>query len=150
MSSITISDLSSLEVENTGYRVKDINLHHSDRIDSIDVTDYWAIREAIQNVFSVDKGSRYTDLNFGSNIRDFLFEKLTKDNAQLLGEEIEQSLEQLGNLINVIEINVDMTKGNFDVGILYAIPSISNERLDMQLSLDRAEGLVFGGGEKVN
>ena len=138
MANLTISDLgvqSELE-RNESFRFKDLNLNQYEEFASGDVKDFWAIRESILNTFLTPKGSRYRDLEFGSELNTFLFEKLTDTVVDLIGDEVERLLETIPEIfVGLIELDV---VGNNTVNILieYTAVSLSNETHQLQLGLD--------------
>jgi len=145
--SIVISDETFRIGSNNENVYRDINLNWNGESNSRDITleDFNSIRGAIRNLFTIQRGSRMNDDTFGSNLAEFLFEPITEDNAQLLGEEIEELLEQEPRIqVNDISIIMDRPNGQYEVAINFEIPSLSNERLNFQLGISQNLGFIFG------
>ena len=141
MANLSITDLQSNQ-NATGIgefvRYKDLNLHQGERFKTIDVKNFWAINESILNTFLIPKGSRYMNLEFGSELRSFLFEPLNDTTVDLIGDEVERLLGTISE-INVLEVELDVIDGNsVNITVSFVAPSLSRETLEFQLGLDYA------------
>lgn len=139
MANLSISDLQSTS-NGVGefIRFKDLNIHQGERFKSVDVKNFWAINESILNTFIIPKGSRYMNLEFGSELRTFLFEPLNDTTVDLIGDEVDRLLATIPE-INVLQVELDVIDGNaINITVSFVAPSLSRETLEFQLGLDYA------------
>lgn len=139
MANLSISDLQSTP-NGVGefIRFKDLNIHQGERFKSVDVKNFWAINESILNTFIIPKGSRYMNLEFGSELRTFLFEPLNDTTVNLIGDEVDRLLATIPE-INVLQVELDVIDGNaINITVSFVAPSLSRETLEFQLGLDYA------------
>lgn len=118
------------------YTYKDLNFRKDGSINdkNIAVEDLYAIRNSLNNLLTIQKGSRLLDPTYGNELKQFLFEQASLENGNLLGDVIETTLEQEPRiLVEEVEITVDKQRGIYEVDIFFSIPSLSigNQKLSM-------------------
>ena len=87
-----------------------------------------AIFNSIRNVFNTKKGQKILNPNFGLDLERFLFESITRDNAEMIGRTIHEELPVYEPRINIHNVNViakpDDNQYQIDISII--IPSLDN------------------------
>ena len=87
-----------------------------------------AIFNSIRNVFNTKKGQKILNPNFGLDLERFLFENISRDNAEMIGRTIHEELPVYEPRINIHNVNViakpDDNQYQIDISII--IPSLDN------------------------
>lgn len=144
--SILIKDLSLKNATggNFTYRDIDLNKNASSPSNQIHADDIFAIKNAIINILTIKKGSRILDPTFGSDLDEYLFEPITIQNAQMLGEEIEENLQQEPRIfVQDVEIIVNKAEGTYNIELFFDIPTLTLRDITMQLNLQQNVGISF-------
>lgn len=141
--SILIEDQNS-KIKTLGVTYRDLNLNRNNntKSDSVSVEDVAAVRSAMVNLLSIKRGSRLLDPTFGNNIDEFLFEQISESNGRMLGEEIEETLLQETRIVvQEVVVIVDKPNGTYNVGVHFAIPTLSKRDLSLNLELKQNGGI---------
>jgi phage baseplate assembly protein W len=142
--SIVIQDF-SLKNGNAGdYTYRDLNFSRNSNFKStkIAVNDLFAIRNSLVNLLSIRKGTRILDTAYGNELDEYLFEQISEENAQMLGEDLEETLKQEPRVVvQDININVDKIKGIYNVEIFFAIPTLNERDISLQVDFSRNNGI---------
>ena len=103
-----------------------------------------AIYQSVKNIFNTKKGQKILSPEFGLDLEQFLFEQISKENADIIGNTI---LEELGSYeprITVERVNVIALpdQHQYTLNISIVIPSLNNTRSDVTGTLTR-EGFTY-------
>ena len=79
---------------------------HPVKRDLARLTDEIAVKQALKNLLSTRKTSRFFDANLGANIKQYLFEPLDDITATALKNEIEQTINNYEPRVNLTKLNV--------------------------------------------
>lgn len=88
-----------------------------------------AIEQSIMNILMTSKGEKLFNPLFGSNIKKYLFDKLSLESAIEIETEIEFALTNFEPRIKINEIIVDLNYTNdaYDVSINYTTVSLKED-----------------------
>lgn len=116
------------------YIYKDINLDVAKTLDNRDIKeslDIDAIQNGIRNIFLFAKGERILLPEFGFNLYKYLYEPINDFTAQKLGEELLRTLEKWEPRITIqkLYIDPDEEQNQFNIEILYSIPSLDSDNI---------------------
>ena len=130
----------------SSFRYRDFNINQGLISSDPLVTDFFAVREKLFNWFTVSRGSWFRDQDFGSDLRSFLFEKITNSNTDLIVEEIQRVINVIPETELVdLTIDIQRAEGIIDVRMSIAVPSLSIETFDLQIGLDVRNGQFLLG-----
>lgn len=96
-----------------------------------------AIKRSLLNLFSIRKGEKFFDANFGSGIPDLLFEPFDFATAGLIEEQIRNLVSSYEPRVNIIDIIVNLNEDEYlyEYNIEYTIPDTSPQLNTITLSL---------------
>ena len=135
--SIVIKNLNKIQKKNFTYQDIDVYQLQGTK-GELSISDFDAIRNALNNIFLIRKGSRILHPSFGSNLTMFLFEPMNESTAQMIGESIDNMLRQEPRIIaDVITVLPNFNTNSYDINITFIIPSISREQLDANFVFSR-------------
>jgi len=82
-----------------------------------------AIGQSIKNILSTYPGERIMNPEFGSRMRDFLFEPMNIITVERMELEIRRALTQWEDRVNIIQIKVkdDLDNNYYDITVMYKI-----------------------------
>jgi len=88
-----------------------------------------AIHNSIKNIFNTKQGQKILNPDFGLDLEQYLFDNISKENADIIGTTI---LEQLAIyetriVVNGVDITALPNENQYDITINIAIPSLNNE-----------------------
>jgi len=109
----------------------------SDSIFKINYTTADQIKSNIINYLLTSKGERIFSPNFGSNIKEYLFEPLSDQTIETLKKDIEDSIKSI--FPNVILKNIEATP-NFEFNVLtiqifYSVFTSTDEFIELNIPL---------------
>jgi len=83
-----------------------------------------AIKNSLINLFNTKKGQRFLFPAYGLDLHQYLFEAITKSNAQTIGTNIVNSIETYEPRVKVLNVNVspDEEANLYDITIALRIP----------------------------
>lgn len=83
-----------------------------------------AIKNSLANLLTTRPGQRYLFPEYGIILNSFLFEPVSDESAQLLGETIVAAIRKFEKRINVIQCKVipNEEEHEYDISILFDIP----------------------------
>jgi phage baseplate assembly protein W len=94
-----------------------------------------AIKTNIINYFLTGRGERYLNPDFGSSIRNYLFEQITSDTRDLLYFEVERGLTEWFPSVELLDVKVQDDPDNNTV-LLQVRYSIRNTNIEDQLVIN--------------
>lgn len=96
-----------------------------------------AIKRSLLNLFSIRKGEKFFDADFGSGIPDLLFEPFDFATAGLIEEQIRNLVSSYEPRVNIIDIIVNLNEDEYlyEYNIEYTIPDTSPQLNTITLSL---------------
>jgi uncharacterized protein len=99
------------------------------RKDLASTIDYQAIDNSLFNIFNTSPGQKILNPRFGADLKRYLFQPVTEETAQLLGEVILQSIKLYEPRINVNEvfINAYPEEYMYTIDIHCTIPALKNK-----------------------
>lgn len=91
--------------------------------DLIGIRDANAIARSVRNIVFTLPGEKFFNPNFGSNITAALFENIDEFSANIIRDEIKNSIENYEPRVKLIEVNVEPQYDdyNFNVMVQYEI-----------------------------
>lgn len=89
-----------------------------------------AIYNSIHNIFNTKKGQKILNPTFGLDIEQFLFENISKENGQTIGQTIFEELALFEPRIVVDEVSVvaKADDNEYRINISITIPSLNNKK----------------------
>lgn len=93
-----------------------------------------AIRNNLINYFLTNKTERYLNINFGSDLRSFIFQQITTNNTDTLKEDIQFQVNTLFPQITLETLEVNTEPDNNQINILFKY-SINNTGLTDTLNI---------------
>ena len=96
-----------------------------------------AIARSIRNIVFTLPGEKFFDENFGSRISASLFENIDDITANVISDEITQSIERYEPRVELIDVNVDANfdQNQFDVIITYRIIGVDIPASQLEFAL---------------
>lgn len=158
MSNINLSTLGGGSYGENTHKYKDIALdvevetnvlsrglfRSSNVTDIKDSKDEAAIQNSILNIFNTNPGEKLLDPEFGLALKRYLFDPLSEDIAQNIGQLIMDSLARYEPRITVTSVSVipDFDQNQYIIALYITIPvlNISNARYNGELN---TEGFTF-------
>lgn len=104
-----------------------------------------AIYNSLRNLFNTKPGQRFLFPLYGLDLNQFLFEAITQENAQLIGEKIARSIENFEPRVTLMECNIvaKPDDNQYDITIVVQIPSINTVN-SINMALDtKTQNFVF-------
>tara|TARA_R100000008_G_C3463845_1_gene105540 strand:- start:17 stop:496 length:480 start_codon:yes stop_codon:yes gene_type:complete len=88
-----------------------------------------AIHNSIKNIFNTKKGQKILNPDFGLDLEQYLFDNISKENADIIGTTIheELALYEPRITVNNVEIVAIPDQNQYNITINIAIPSLNNE-----------------------
>ena len=92
-------------------------------------TDYQAIDNSLYNIFNTSPGQKILNPRFGADLKRYLFQPVTEETAQLLGEVIMQSIKLYEPRITVKEVFIKAfpEQHMYTIDIHCEIPALKNK-----------------------
>jgi phage baseplate assembly protein W len=92
------------------------------------VTNDDAINQSIAHILNTTKGEQLWDPQFGSNLKFFLFEKISPITANLIRQDIEYALKNYEPRISIVEILVEPEedKYQYNISVTYEIVRLNS------------------------
>jgi len=104
-----------------------------------------AIRNSLKNLFNTKPGQRFLFPLYGLDLNQFLFEAVTEENGQSIGEKIVTSIEKYEPRVTLIKCNVvaKPDDNEYDITIIVSIP-IFNTTASINTTLDiKTQSFIF-------
>jgi phage baseplate assembly protein W len=126
----------------TGIKFRDINISfkkHPVTDDIVLSKDASAIKQAIVNILLTNKGERLFNFEFGSSIRQYLFEPLDFATAGQVSGSIKSTLSKFEPRIGVTDVSVlpNYDDNGFDVELSYVIRGADTPPVNVEFFLAR-------------
>ena len=92
--------------------------------------DEYAIFNSIQNIFNTKKGQKILNPIFGLDLEQYLFENISKENGETIGQTILEELSLFEPRVTVNDVTVVARPNNneYKIDISITIPSLNNKR----------------------
>jgi len=145
MSSINLQSLRRTQVSDHTY--KDIHLdikisekipdsglyRESQPVDILESLDVSAIKNSISNIFNTSPGEKLLNPEFGADLSRYLFNPMTKDTAENIGESTRLAIETFETRVTIDKIQVIMNRDahEYIITINLSIPSLNNKKTVM-------------------
>lgn len=155
---ITNLEAISKQYEQKAYIYKDLHLDFEKsyefnpslnrKIEGSDVRvdyDESAIRNSLRNLFNTKPGQRFLFPLYGLDLNQFLFEAVTEENGQSIGEKIATSIEKYEPRVTLLKCNVvaKPDDNEYDITIIVLIP-IFNTTASINTTLDiKTQSFIF-------
>lgn len=107
--------------------------------------DEQAIFNSLRNLFNTKPGQRFLFPLYGLDLNQFLFETVSKENAQIIGEKIARSIENFEPRVTLMQCDIiaKPDDNEYDITIIVQIPSINTVN-SINMSLDtKTQSFVF-------
>lgn len=103
-------------------------------------TDYKAIDNSLNNIFNTSPGQKILNPRFGADLKRYLFQPVTEETAQLLGEVIMKSIELYEPRITVNELFIKAFPDEhlYTIDIYCSIPALRNKNYKFSTNLTDA------------
>jgi len=92
--------------------------------------DEQAIYNSIRNIFNTKKGQKILDPTFGLDLEQYLFESVSKETGQTIGQTIfeELSLYEPRIVVNDVAVVARPNNNEYKITISITIPSLNNKK----------------------
>jgi phage baseplate assembly protein W len=89
-----------------------------------------AIHNSVSNIFNTKKGQKILNPTFGLDLEQYLFENITKENANTIGTTIYEELPLHDNRVTVnnVEVIARPNHNEYKINISIIIPSLNNQK----------------------
>lgn len=104
-----------------------------------------AIKNSLKNLFNTKPGQRFLFPLYGLDLNQFLFESISQENGQMIGEKIVRSIENFEPRITLKQCNVVALPDDntYDITIIIEIP-VFNTTTSLNMTLDvRTQSFIF-------
>ena len=111
-----------------------------------------AIRNSIINLFSTKPGQRFLFPRYGMSLEKYLFEPITPENAETIGEAINRAVEQYEPRTSIVKCIVipKPDDNEYDITLILTIP-VFNSTTSLNTVLDiKAQTFKFFESPKTN
>jgi len=106
--------------------------------DIYNITNEESVKQSVKNIIFTNKGERFFNPTFGSDINLMLFENITPATEQIISDLIKTALKNHEPRAEVIEVNVTSQPDNNSVYVNIIFSTInSSEPISLDLILDR-------------
>jgi phage baseplate assembly protein W len=87
-----------------------------------------AIKNSLSNLFTTMPGQKLLNPDYGLSINQFLFQPLTEDVAEEIGNRILTGIETYEPrvLVKNVNVNLDTVQSQYDIYLTLVIPALSN------------------------
>lgn len=87
-----------------------------------------AIKNSLKNLFTTMPGQKLLNPDYGLSINQFLFQPLTEDTAEEIGNRILRGIETYEPRVTVknVNVNLDVEQSQYDIYLTLTIPALSN------------------------
>tara|TARA_A100001011_G_scaffold380217_2_gene447252 strand:+ start:417 stop:890 length:474 start_codon:yes stop_codon:yes gene_type:complete len=145
MSSINLQSFENKEVAEYTYKdihldlkpnqnISDFGLHREANTTDIEESrDQSAIKNSIFNIFNTVPGEKLLNPTFGADLKRYLFEPMTKNVAESIGEVIKFSIERFEPRVTIVKIQVGMnhSANEYNITLILEIPTLNNKKTVM-------------------
>ena len=92
--------------------------------------DTHAIHNSVRNIFNTKKGQKILNPTFGLDLEEYLFDNITKENADIIGNTIyeELPLHESRARVDNVEIIARPNQNEYKINISITIPSLNNQK----------------------
>ena len=101
-------------------------------------TDYEAISNSITNIFNTTPGQKILNPDFGLALRQYLFEPLSYDIAENIGETILLGVSEFEPRVRVenVHVVVDFDANEYEITLKLSVPALNNSSMTISGKLD--------------
>jgi len=146
MASIKLQSLVRQNVEEYTYKdihldikpnqnISEFGLHRESNTNDIEESrDVAAIMNSIKNIFDTVPGEKLLSPEFGANLHQYLFDPITKDTAENIGETTRAAINQFEPRVILDKVQVIMNKDahEYVITVKLTIPSLNNKKAVMK------------------
>lgn len=140
-----------------GYLYKDIGLDlkagftttntlfaTSEKADLVALFDTASVLNSLKNILTTSPGEKILNPEFGLDLRDYLFEVVTKTKGFFIGRQLSVTLPKLEERIevNTVEVIVNIEDQEYEISLDIGIPSLNISSITLNGVLNN-EGYVF-------
>lgn len=104
-----------------------------------------AIKNSLRNLFNTKPGQRFLFPKYGLDLNQFLFESVSKENGQIIGEKIVTSIETFEPRVELRQVSVvaKPDDNEYDITIMISIP-VFNTTASINTILDvKTQSFIF-------
>jgi phage baseplate assembly protein W len=119
--------------------LSDFGLYSKENVTDIEQSiDYEAISNSITNIFNTTPGQKLLNPEFGLALRQYLFEPLSYDIAENIGETILLGITEYEPRVRVLHVHViiDFDAHEYEITLKLAVPALNNSKMTISGSLD--------------
>ena len=119
--------------------LSDFGLFSPDNTTDIEQSiDYEAINNSITNIFNTTPGQKILNPEFGLALRQYLFEPLTFDIAENIGETILLGVTEFEPRVRVenVHVVVDFDANEYEITLKLRVPALNNSSMTISGKLD--------------
>ena len=119
--------------------LSDFGLFSPDNTTDIEQSiDYEAINNSITNIFNTTPGQKILNPEFGLALRQYLFEPLTFDTAENIGETILLGVTEFEPRVRVenVHVVVDFDANEYEITLKLRVPALNNNSMTISGKLD--------------
>jgi phage baseplate assembly protein W len=156
MSNINLTTLKSADEQASTYRditldmktetnVKKTSLYRSRNVTDLALSkDEHAIQNSLYNIFNTTPGEKILTPDFGLDLRQYLFDPLSEDIAQNIGDNIIRGLQlwEPRVVVNKVDIMTDYDQNQYIISLYIAIPTLNISEVTYTGELN-TEGFTF-------
>lgn len=105
--------------------------------------DYEAINNSITNIFNTTPGQKLLNPEFGLALRQYIFEPLSYDTAENIGETILLGVTEFEPRVRVdnVHVVVDFDANEYEITLKLRVPALNNNNMTISGRLD-ADGFT--------
>lgn len=118
--------------------LSDFGLYSNENVTDIEQSlDYDAISNSIVNIFNTSPGQKILNPEFGLALRQYLFEPLSYDIAENIGETILLGVAEYEPRVRVlhVHITIDFDAHEYEITLKLAVPALNNSKMTMSGTL---------------
>lgn len=119
--------------------LSDFGLYSNENITDIEQSvDYEAISNSIVNIFNTTPGQKLLNPEFGLALRQYLFEPLSYDTAENIGETILLGVTEYEPRVIVDNVNIiiDFDANEYEITLKLRVPTLNNSKMTVSGKLD--------------
>lgn len=107
-----------------------------------------AIKNSLRNLFNTRKGQRFLFPEYGLDLYRYLFEPISREVAEIIGEDIKRGVELFEPRVRVLRVEVTgrLSLNTYDIKIFVEIPTLADQfQFDGTLDIQSQSFIFFEG-----
>lgn len=127
-----------------GYTTNNALYATSEKKDLVSLYDVASVINSLKNILTTSPGEKILNPEFGLDLRDYLFEAVTKTKGYFIGREISVNLPTQEDrvVINTVEVIVSPEDQEYEINLDIGIPSLNISSITLNGVLNN-DGYVF-------